>query len=286
MLGWMLSQAADRAPPVPSREGSPRAALTQVFSLLGVSDPLCPISEHFPRHFAAQLGLCVPGRGSGDSLSRAEQSEPRGCSGNISCLFQPPPPLGCSAPRASCRPRSAPGTRSRTAAARGSGQWQRHWAGVPLAQHRDLGQPLLGVFPALLGMSSSALAFSSSLGPCSISGARVPHSCAGGASAARGAESARSRGGRRCFSRRSLSCRWLERSLPGLGSGAAAVLQPQLELLWAGSSEVALYVSQQCSSLLSQLRSSLPWLAEWVRRVSCTLEGTRDISRATGHRGL
>ncbi|NWW98604.1 TM214 protein, partial [Caloenas nicobarica] len=59
--------------------------------------------------------------------------------------------------------------------------------------------------------------------------------------------------------------RWLERSLPGLGSGAAAVLQPQLELLWAGSSEVALYVSQQCSSLLSQLCSGLPWLAEWLQ---------------------
>ncbi|XP_065691524.2 transmembrane protein 214 isoform X2 [Patagioenas fasciata] len=59
--------------------------------------------------------------------------------------------------------------------------------------------------------------------------------------------------------------RWLERSLPGLGSGAAAVLQPQLELLWAGSVEVALFVSQQCSALLAQLRSGLPWLAEWLQ---------------------
>ncbi|XP_064911414.1 transmembrane protein 214 isoform X2 [Columba livia] len=59
--------------------------------------------------------------------------------------------------------------------------------------------------------------------------------------------------------------RWLERSLPGLGSGAAAVLQPQLELLWAGSGEAALVVSQQCSALLAQLRSGLPWLAEWLQ---------------------
>ncbi|OPJ79328.1 cytosolic carboxypeptidase-like protein 5 isoform A [Patagioenas fasciata monilis] len=80
--------------------------------------------------------------------------------------------------------------------------------------------------------------------------------------------------------------RWLERSLPGLGSGAAAVLQPQLELLWAGSVEVALFVSQQCSALLAQLRSGLPWLAEWVRTVPRALEGTRDPSGATAHGGL
>ncbi|NXW11729.1 T214B protein, partial [Fregetta grallaria] len=59
--------------------------------------------------------------------------------------------------------------------------------------------------------------------------------------------------------------RWLERSLPVCGSQAAAVLQPQLELLWAKSGEVALYASQQCSSLLSWIHDSLPWLTEWLR---------------------
>ncbi|XP_042659137.1 transmembrane protein 214 [Tyto alba] len=55
--------------------------------------------------------------------------------------------------------------------------------------------------------------------------------------------------------------RWLERSLPLYASQAAAVLQPQLELLWAKSSEVAL----QCSSLLAWVRDSQPWASEWLR---------------------
>ncbi|XP_075000825.1 transmembrane protein 214 [Calonectris borealis] len=59
--------------------------------------------------------------------------------------------------------------------------------------------------------------------------------------------------------------RWLERSLPVYGSQAAAVLQPQLELLWAKSGEAALYASQQCSSLLSWIHDSLPWFIEWLQ---------------------
>ncbi|XP_074676543.1 transmembrane protein 214 isoform X3 [Strix aluco] len=59
--------------------------------------------------------------------------------------------------------------------------------------------------------------------------------------------------------------RWLERSLPACGSRAAAVLQPPLELLWAKSGEVALSLSQHCSSLLSWIRDDLPWASEWLR---------------------
>ncbi|NWS64574.1 T214B protein, partial [Chunga burmeisteri] len=59
--------------------------------------------------------------------------------------------------------------------------------------------------------------------------------------------------------------RWLERSLPVCGSQAAAVLQPQLERLWAMSGEVAQYASERCSSLLSRVHGSLPWLAEWLQ---------------------
>ena len=84
-----------------------------------------------------------------------------------------------------------------------------------------------------------------------------PRGSAGGAGAAGAA-----------LSRRSLSSRWLERNLPVYGSQAAAILQPQLELLWAKSGEVALYVSERCSSLLSWIHDSLPWFTEWVRRVS------------------
>lgn len=212
----------------------------------------------------------------------------------------------CGAARAVCPregPRDSPSTGLRrerllSLAASSSAQllrdsgvlpaWQRAWHTVwhgcreglrsVAAAPRPRGAPS-GVFPAVLGASSSVPAFSSPV-PCSSAGARVLHGSAGGAGAAR------SRGGRRCLSRRSLSCRWLERSLPGLGSGAAAVLQPQLELLWAGSGEVALFVSQQCSALLAQLRSGLPWLAEWVRTVPRALEGTRDPSGSTAHRGL
>uniref|UniRef100_A0A8C3K8L2 Transmembrane protein 214 n=1 Tax=Calidris pygmaea TaxID=425635 RepID=A0A8C3K8L2_9CHAR len=43
--------------------------------------------------------------------------------------------------------------------------------------------------------------------------------------------------------------RWLEWTLPACGSRALAVLQPQLELLWATSRELALALAQQCSSL-------------------------------------
>ncbi|NWW46426.1 T214B protein, partial [Pedionomus torquatus] len=59
--------------------------------------------------------------------------------------------------------------------------------------------------------------------------------------------------------------RWLERTLPSFGSQALAFLQPQLELLWAMSSEVALALAQQCSSLLSWASSNLPGLAEWLQ---------------------
>ncbi|NXC22500.1 T214B protein, partial [Corythaeola cristata] len=59
--------------------------------------------------------------------------------------------------------------------------------------------------------------------------------------------------------------RWLERTLPIYGSQAAAVLQPQLELLWAKSGEVALSVSERCSAALSWIRHSLPWFLEWLQ---------------------
>ncbi|NXK16698.1 T214B protein, partial [Arenaria interpres] len=59
--------------------------------------------------------------------------------------------------------------------------------------------------------------------------------------------------------------RWLERTLPACGSRALAVLQPQLELLWATSRELALALAQQCSSLLSWASSNLPGLAEWLQ---------------------
>ncbi|XP_014801846.1 PREDICTED: transmembrane protein 214 [Calidris pugnax] len=59
--------------------------------------------------------------------------------------------------------------------------------------------------------------------------------------------------------------RWLEWTLPACGSQALAVLQPQLELLWATSSELALALAQQCSSLLSWASSNLPGLAEWLQ---------------------
>ncbi|XP_075271309.1 transmembrane protein 214 [Opisthocomus hoazin] len=59
--------------------------------------------------------------------------------------------------------------------------------------------------------------------------------------------------------------RWLARSLPAYGTQAAAVLQPQLELLWARSGEVAQHASQLCSSLLAGVRDGLPRFAEWLQ---------------------
>uniref|UniRef100_A0A8C4UM97 Transmembrane protein 214 n=1 Tax=Falco tinnunculus TaxID=100819 RepID=A0A8C4UM97_FALTI len=70
--------------------------------------------------------------------------------------------------------------------------------------------------------------------------------------------------------------RWLERSLPVYSSQAAAVLQPQLELLWVKSSEVALYASEQCSSLLSWVHDSLPCFIEWWRNIMGLHERTSD----------
>ena len=99
---------------------------------------------------------------------------------------------------------------------------------------------------------------------------------AGGAGAAGGARAA---SGAR--SRRSLSPRWLARSLPAYGTQAAAVLQPQLELLWARSGEVAQHASQLCSSLLAGVRDGLPRFAEWVR----TLPGAR-LPGGTGNAGV
>ncbi|NWR53847.1 TM214 protein, partial [Bucorvus abyssinicus] len=55
--------------------------------------------------------------------------------------------------------------------------------------------------------------------------------------------------------------RWLEQSLPVYGSQAVAMLQPQLELLWVRSSDLALYMS----SLLSWVHDSLPGFLEWLR---------------------
>ncbi|XP_010000501.1 PREDICTED: transmembrane protein 214 [Chaetura pelagica] len=59
--------------------------------------------------------------------------------------------------------------------------------------------------------------------------------------------------------------RWLARTLPVYGSQAAAVLQPWLEQLWVLSAAVARHMSECCSSLVSWLHHSLPWLAEWLQ---------------------
>ncbi|XP_061206242.1 transmembrane protein 214 isoform X1 [Neopsephotus bourkii] len=59
--------------------------------------------------------------------------------------------------------------------------------------------------------------------------------------------------------------RWLERTLPVYGSQAAAVLQPQLELLWLKSCEAAQYTYEQCSCLLSWVHHSLPCIVEWLQ---------------------
>ncbi|XP_053919829.1 transmembrane protein 214 [Cuculus canorus] len=59
--------------------------------------------------------------------------------------------------------------------------------------------------------------------------------------------------------------RWLEQSLPAYGSQAVSILQPGLELLWVKGGEVAMSMSQLCSSLLSWLHSSLPCVAEWLQ---------------------
>lgn len=83
-----------------------------------------------------------------------------------------------------------------------------------------------------------------------------------------------------------LSSRWLERSLPVYGSQVAAVLQPQLELLWVKCGEVALYVSEQCSALLSWIHDSLPWFIEWVRRMSQLPGEMRNAGVAAARGGL
>ncbi|XP_054035802.1 transmembrane protein 214 [Dryobates pubescens] len=59
--------------------------------------------------------------------------------------------------------------------------------------------------------------------------------------------------------------RWLEQTLPVYSSQAVAVLQPQLELLWVKSVELALYMSEQSFSLLSGIHDSLPGFIEWLQ---------------------
>ncbi|NXN97344.1 TM214 protein, partial [Rhinopomastus cyanomelas] len=59
--------------------------------------------------------------------------------------------------------------------------------------------------------------------------------------------------------------RWLQGSLPLYGSQAVAMLQPQLELLWVKSAELALEVSQQCCSLLTWVQDSLPGFVAWLQ---------------------
>uniref|UniRef100_A0A8B9ZUG9 Transmembrane protein 214 n=1 Tax=Anas zonorhyncha TaxID=75864 RepID=A0A8B9ZUG9_9AVES len=58
---------------------------------------------------------------------------------------------------------------------------------------------------------------------------------------------------------------WLESTLPACCARGAAVLQPALQLLWAKTTELALRVSELCSSHLAWARDHLPWLLEWVR---------------------
>lgn len=81
-----------------------------------------------------------------------------------------------------------------------------------------------------------------------------------------------------------LSHRWLEQTLPVYGSQAAAVLQPQLELLWTKSCEVAQYTYEQCSCLLSWVHHSLPCIVEWVRMLQ-QLEGMKNANVAAACRG-
>uniref|UniRef100_A0A8C3GH43 Transmembrane protein 214 n=1 Tax=Cairina moschata TaxID=8855 RepID=A0A8C3GH43_CAIMO len=59
--------------------------------------------------------------------------------------------------------------------------------------------------------------------------------------------------------------RWLESTLPACCSRGAAVLQPALQLLWAKTAELALRISELCSSHLSWARDHLPWLLEWLQ---------------------
>ncbi|KAM8810021.1 transmembrane protein 214 [Eudromia elegans] len=76
--------------------------------------------------------------------------------------------------------------------------------------------------------------------------------------------------------------RWLEGNVPVYCSRAAAVLGPTLTLLWAQTSEAALYVSDKCSTQLSWVRDNLPWFIEWLQaRVPESAlhfaEGLRDL---------
>ena len=87
-------------------------------------------------------------------------------------------------------------------------------------------------------------------------------------------------------SRCSLSSRWLERSLPAYGSQAVAVLQLQLELLWARSGGLALYASQHCSSLLSWIRDGLPAFVDGVRRTPPLLQERRSAGVAAARGSL
>eukprot|EP00075_Anas_platyrhynchos_P022064 XP_027311317.1 transmembrane protein 214 isoform X1 [Anas platyrhynchos] len=59
--------------------------------------------------------------------------------------------------------------------------------------------------------------------------------------------------------------RWLESTLPACCARGAAVLQPALQLLWAKTTELALRVSELCSSHLAWARDHLPWLLEWLQ---------------------
>ncbi|XP_067150611.1 transmembrane protein 214 isoform X1 [Apteryx mantelli] len=59
--------------------------------------------------------------------------------------------------------------------------------------------------------------------------------------------------------------RWLERNVPVYYSQAVTVLEPNLKLLWAKTSESALYVSEKCSSQLSWIKDNLPWFIEWLQ---------------------
>uniref|UniRef100_A0A8B9CWP1 Transmembrane protein 214 n=1 Tax=Anser brachyrhynchus TaxID=132585 RepID=A0A8B9CWP1_9AVES len=65
--------------------------------------------------------------------------------------------------------------------------------------------------------------------------------------------------------------RWLESTLPACCSRGAAALQPALQLLWAKTAELALRVSELCSSHLSWLQSRVPeavlHFAECVREL-------------------
>ncbi|MEE6473485.1 hypothetical protein FKM82_010049 [Ascaphus truei] len=58
---------------------------------------------------------------------------------------------------------------------------------------------------------------------------------------------------------------WLEKNVPLYYSQGVEVLGPNLERLWAKTSEGAAYISNKCSSQINWAQDNLPWFIEWVQ---------------------